>query len=174
MSVSSSNLDKVFLAQRLPLLRTLVRMVKNPSIAEELVQETYLRVARTLSLHKVDHLEPFLFQTGRNLALDHLRHVRMRERTLLEDVPANVLLDVASDAPSPEEGHQAKQLLERLGIALERLTPRQQRIFVLSRLHGCSYNEIAEQLGVSSSTVQKELKLIMAICVGVLSRFEEQ
>ena len=164
--VSSSSLDTVFLAQRLPLLRTLARMVKNPSIAEELVQETYIRVAYTLRQRKIDHLEPFLFQTGRNLALDHLRHLRMRERTLLEDVPASALQEVPSNAPSAEDSRHTEQLLEHLGVALERLSARQQRIFILSRLHGC------EQLDVSQSTVQKELKLIMAICVGVLSRLE--
>ncbi|MFZ5959580.1 RNA polymerase sigma factor [Pseudomonas knackmussii] len=172
--MSSSPLDTVFLAQRTPLLRTLARMVNNPSIAEELVQETYLRVARTLGQRPIEHLEPFLFQTGRNLALDHLRHLRMQSRTLLDDVPVDVLQAVPSGEPSAEDGLHAGQLLERLGSALQRLSPRQQRIFVLSRLHGCGYAEIAEELGVSPSTVQKELKLIMAICIDVLDRLDKQ
>lgn len=171
--MSSSRLDTVFLAQRTPLLRTLARMVGNPSIAEELVQETYLRVARTLGQRRIEHLEPFLFQTGRNLALDHLRHLRMQSRMLLDDVPADVLQAVPSGEPSAEDGLHAEQLLERLGSALQRLSPRQQRIFVRSRLHGCGYLEIAGELGVSPSTVQKELKLIMAICIDVLDRLEE-
>lgn len=171
--MSSSNLDAVFVAQRTSLLRTLARMVKNPSIAEELVQETYLRVARTLLQRPVEHLEPFLFQTGRNLALDHLRHLRMQSRTLMDDVSDEELQAVPSGAPSAEESVHAEQLLERLGSTVERLTPRQQQIFILSRLHGCGYAEIAEQLDVSLSTVQKELKLIMAICIDVLARLEQ-
>ncbi|WP_043308766.1 RNA polymerase sigma factor [Pseudomonas sp. ML96] len=171
--MSSSNLDAVFVAQRTSLLRTLARMVKNPSIAEELVQETYLRVARTLLQRPVEHLEPFLFQTGRNLALDHLRRLRMQSRTLMEDVSDEELQAVPSSAPTVEEGLHAEQLLERLGSTIERLTPRQQQIFILSRLHGCGYAEIAEQLGVSSSTVQKELKLIMAICFDLLARLDQ-
>ncbi len=69
-SVSQSHFNTVFLAQRVTLLRTLQRMVNNPSTAEDLLQETYLRVTRALSEHPVDHLEPFVFQTARNLALD--------------------------------------------------------------------------------------------------------
>jgi RNA polymerase sigma factor (sigma-70 family) len=61
-------------------------------------------------------------------------------------------------------------LLERLNVRLSQLSPRQQQIFILSRLHGHSYLEIAEKLGVSLSTVQKELKLIMTICMGVAGR----
>lgn len=170
--MSSSDLNTVFLAQRTPLLRTLARMVKNPSIAEELVQETYLRVARTLALRPVEHLEPFLFQTGRNLALDHLRHLRMQARTLKEDVSEEELQAVPSSAPTAEESLHAEQLLERLGSTVERLTPRQQQIFILSRLHDCGQAEIAERLGVSPSTVQKELKLIMAICIDALDRLD--
>lgn len=170
--MTTSNLDTVFLAQRTPLLRTLLRMVKNPNVAEDLVQETYLRVATTLRERRVDHLEPFLFQTGRNLALDHLRHTRMKSRTLLDDVPEAVMEAVPTSAPSTEDGLYAQQLLERLGASLAQLSERQQRIFILSRLHGCGHAEIAEQLDVSVSTVQKDLKLIMAICVQTLSRLE--
>lgn len=166
--MSQSRLHHVFLAQRVPLLRTLERMVNNPSTAEDLLQETYLRVTRALDERTVDHLEPFVFQTARNLAIDHLRARRIRSRTLLDDVPQEVIHNVAAAQGSAEDAAHAEQLLNRLNVSLQALSPRQQQIFILSRLNGHSYQQIAEQLGVSPSTVQKELKLIMAICVGVV------
>jgi len=171
--VSQSRFNHVFLAQRVSLLRTLERMVNNHSTAEDLLQETYLRVARALSERAIDHLEPFVFQTARNLALDHLRARRIQSRTMLEDVPLNVVQSIAAPLSSAEDAAHAEQMLERLNISLSQLTPRQQQIFILSRLHGHSYQEIAEQLSVSLSTVQKDLKLIMAICVGVADRLNE-
>ncbi|MFW0757336.1 RNA polymerase sigma factor [Pseudomonas sp. H11T01] len=169
--MSQSHFNHVFLAQRVSLLRTLERMVNNHSTAEDLLQETYLRVTRALSERAIDHLEPFVFQTARNLALDHLRSRRIQARTMLEDVPLDVVQSVAAPLSSAEDAAHAEQLLERLNISLSQLSPRQQQIFILSRLHGHSYLEISEQLSVSLSTVQKELKLIMAICVGVAERF---
>ena len=168
--MSQSHFNQVFLTQRVTLLRTLERMVNNHSTAEDLLQETYLRVTRALNERTVDHLEPFVFQTARNLALDHLRARRIQSRTVIEDVPLEVIEGVASTLSTPEVAHQAAQLLERLSVSLSQLSARQQRIFILSRLHGCSYQEIAEDLDVSLSTVQKELKLIMAICIGVADR----
>ena len=168
--MSQSHFNQVFLTQRVILLRTLQRMVNNPSTAEDLLQETYLRVTRALSERTVEHLEPFVFQTARNLALDHLRSRRIQSRTVLEDVPTEVIESVPSSLSTPEEAHQAAQLLERLSVSLSQLSARQQRIFILSRLHGSSYQEIARELDVSLSTVQKDLKLIMAICVGVADR----
>ncbi|AIS11587.1 RNA polymerase subunit sigma-24 [Pseudomonas chlororaphis subsp. aurantiaca] len=168
--MSQSRFNHVFLTQRVSLLRTLERMVNNPSTAEDLLQETYLRVTRALSERAIDHLEPFVFQTARNLALDHLRARRIQARTLLEDVPLDVVESVAAPLSSAEDAAHAEQLLERLNMSLAQLSPRQQQIFILSRLHGRSYLEIAEKLEVSQSTVQKELKLIMAICIGVAER----
>ena len=170
--MSQSHFNSVFLAQRTTLLRTLQRMVDNPSTAEDLLQETYLRVTRALSERPISHLEPFVFQTARNLALDHLRARRLREHTLLDDVPPEVLYNIAAPGSCAEDAAHAEQLLRRLSSSLAKLSERQQRIFILSRLHGNSYVEIAETLQVSSSTVQKELKLIMAICMGVAERME--
>ncbi|WP_434701135.1 RNA polymerase sigma factor [Pseudomonas sp. D1-36] len=168
--MSQSRFHHVFLAQRTPLLRTLERMVNNPSTAEDLLQETYLRVTRALSERTVDHLEPFVFQTARNLALDHLRARRIQSRALVDDVPLDIVNNVVAPQSSAEDAAHAAQMLERLNVSLQSLSPRQQRIFILSRLHGHSYQDIAQRLGVSLSTVQKELKLIMAICVGVAER----
>jgi RNA polymerase sigma factor (sigma-70 family) len=170
--VSQSHFNSVFIAQRLVLLRTLQRMVDNPSTAEDLLQETYLRVTRALTERPITHLEPFVFQTARNLALDHLRARRLREHTLLEDVPVDVLHNVAAPGSSAEDAADAQRLLHRLSSSLAQLSERQQRIFILNRLHGASHVEIAESLEVSASTVQKELKLIMAICMGVVARLD--
>lgn len=170
--MSQSRFNTVFLAQRLSLLRTLQGMVGNPSTAEDLLQETYLRVTRALGERPVEHLEPFVFQTARNLALDHLRARRVQARTLVDDVPEQILHNVAAPASSSEDAAHAEQLLKHLSVSLGQLSARQQQIFILSRLHGASYMEIAQQLKVSASTVQKELKLIMAICMGVADRLK--
>ena len=110
--MSQSRFNDVFITQRITLLRTLERMVNNHSTAEDLLQETYLRVTRALSERSVEHLEPFVFQTARNLALDHLRARRIQSRTVVEDVPSEVIEGVASPLSTPEEAHQAAQLLD--------------------------------------------------------------
>jgi RNA polymerase sigma factor (sigma-70 family) len=170
--VSQSHFNDVFMAQREVLLRTLQRMVGNHSAAEDLLQETWLRVSRALTERPIDHLEPFVFQTARNLALDHLRAQRLHGRTMIDDVPLAQLESVAAQIGTPEDAAHAHRLIEGLSASLSTLSPRQQKIFTLSRLNGCSYLEIAEQLDVSASTVQKELKLIMAICMGVAARLD--
>jgi DNA-directed RNA polymerase specialized sigma24 family protein len=101
--VSQSRFNDVFITQRITLLRTLERMVNNHSTAEDLLQETYLRVTRALSERAIDHLEPFVFQTARNLALDHLRARRIHSRTMVDDVPLEVVQSVAAPAGNAED-----------------------------------------------------------------------
>lgn len=171
--MTQSLLADVFLTRRTTLLRTLQRLVRSPSTAEDLLQETYLRVNHALSVRTIAHLEPFVFQTARNLALDYLRSRRIQARTFAENATASEIHEVVACESPLEDATHAERLLQSLSASLETLTARQQQIFTLSRLHGASYLEIAARLNVSASTVQKELKLIMAICVGVAARFNE-
>jgi RNA polymerase sigma factor (sigma-70 family) len=171
--VSQLPLNELFTAQRTVLLRTLQRIVDHRPTAEDLLHETWLRVNRVLQQRRIDHLEPFVFQTARNLALDHLRARRTRARTVVDAIPPAELHHISTPASSLDEAAHAARLLERLSRHITCLSPRQQRIFSLNRLHGCTYLEIAEQLDVSASTVQKELKLIMAICIGVAARLDD-
>ncbi len=170
--MSQSHFNDVFLARRTVLLHTLQRMVRNPSTAEDLLQETYLRVTRALGERAIDHIEPFVFKTARNLALDHLRAKRIRSRTIVDGAPIRDTHNVVAAQATLEDTAHANRLLQRLYASLEKLTLRQQKIFTLNRLHGAKYLEIAAQLGISTSTVQKELKLIMATCVGVATRLD--
>jgi RNA polymerase sigma factor (sigma-70 family) len=116
--------------------------------------------------------KPTCFQTARNLALDYLRARRVHARTIIDDAPLSDIHNVVGPDTSLEDAAHANRLLESLSASLETLSPRQQKIFNLSRLHGASYLEIAEQLGVSTSTVQKELKLIMRVCLSVAARLD--
>jgi RNA polymerase sigma factor (sigma-70 family) len=170
--MNHSCFNAVFLAHRSSLLHTLQRMVRNPSTAEDLLHETYLRVSRALDERRVHHLEPFVFRTARNLALDHLRAGRLHERTLADDVPLAIVQRVPTRAGCLADAMHAERLLERLNACVAQLTVRQQRIFSLSRLHGSSHHDIATQLQVSISTVQKELKLVMALCTEVARRLD--
>lgn len=163
--MNPSRLDAVFLRQRLSLLRTLQGLVRNACVAEDLLHETWLRVSRALAERPVEHLEPFVFQTARNLALDHLRAQRRHARVMETELPVHALHSVAEERSSAEDAAYAERLLRRLSTEVAGFTPRQREIFVRNRLHGQPCPAIANELGLSTSTVQKELKHIMLICM---------
>lgn len=167
-------LDAAFIGQRQPLIRCLLRLVGSLAVAEDLVQDTYLRVAAALrdrsGSQPVQHIEPFLYQTARNLALDHLRAQRRHNQVVIGNFSSDDLNYIPAVTPSPETQIRDKELLGHLDSALAGLSKRQQRIVVLSRLQGWEQAEIARHLGVSLSTVQKDLKIALAACLAAFTR----
>lgn len=163
--------DEVFISHRPILQSKLVQIVGNSAIAEELTQESYLRVRQAISQGSdIQHLKGFLFQTGRNLALDHLRHKKRQSLMLVtSDGDDEVSIDdVPSRAPAPEQVVADQRAVQSLVQVLEGMTERQRKVFVLNRVHGWSHARIAAHIGTSESTVQKEVKLVMSICIAQL------
>ena len=154
--MSQSQFNQVFLTQRVTLLRTLQRMVNNPSTAEDLLQETYLRVTRALNERSVEHLEPFVYQTARNLALDHCRRqaVESTYRIYTED---GELPQVAGGCV-PERCLHERQVLDAIDAVLGILPFRTRHAFELYRLGGLTQRDIAQQLGCSATLVNFMLR----------------
>ncbi len=161
-------LDDIFIASRTALFKAVMRLVGNRAIAEELTQESYLLVRNSLSEQRqIEHLRPFLFQTARNLGLDYLRAVKRQSRFLVtpEHDDDDMIANSICENSAPDVIVAGRRSIQSLSDTLQALSERQQQVFILNRLNGWSHARIAEHLAVSESTVQKEVKLVMALCI---------
>lgn len=139
-----------------------------PSIdADDVVQESYLRVWNTVAVRRVRSARAFLFRVARNLALDVIRH----ERAL-----RIVELGSLANLPVLEEGPTASDILSRkekarlLGQALASLPTRCREIVFLHKIKGLSQRAVAERLGLSEKTVANQIGLGVARCEAFLRR----
>lgn len=165
-------LNAIFAAHRRSLLWTVMRIVRDPQTAEDLAQETYLRARKAVESGRVEHLEGFLHQTARNLALDHLRRRRTREAAEVEGLDETFLAAVSADIPSIEQALIEKQTFGAFQTALASLPKRAQTVLVLSRVEEWTNARIADHLGISERTVFNDLKLAMAHCRDALARLD--
>nr|WP_269214139.1 RNA polymerase sigma factor [Brucella pseudogrignonensis] len=163
-------MNAIFQTHRRSLLWSVMRIVRDPQIAEDLAQETYLRARRAIEKGPVEHMEGFLHMTARNLALDHLRRKSSRAQIEAEGLDETVINDVASDIPSIEHAIIERQKLCWFNEALSGLPKRAQTVMLLSRIEEWSNVRIAAHLGVSERTVFNDLKLAMAHCREALAR----
>lgn len=163
-------LSALFIAQRGGLIRMLARVVGCANLAEDLAQETYLRVAKALKARPIEHLQPFLYQTAQYLAFDHLRSQRSKRRFEYQPTDGSQLSEVPTGAPGPESHVQGQQQLHLLQQVLATLPKRQQQILVLHKLHDLSQSEIAQRLQVSLSTVEKDLRHALNACIKATDR----
>ncbi|MEW5422939.1 RNA polymerase sigma factor [Amorphus sp. 3PC139-8] len=163
-------LTDVYLSQRNQLTGRVMRIVRDRQTAEDLAQEAYLRACHALEAGPIEHLEAFLHQTARNLALDYLRRTRSRARFEVVDADDRLTSSVAADTPDPEAVAIDRERLRLFQDELARLPERAQNVLVLSRLEGWTNAHIAEVLGVSQRTVFNDLKLAMTHCREAMQR----
>lgn len=146
-----------------PILSLIVRMVRDPSVAEDLAQETFVKAFRHLRRYDSRHkLSSWLFKIAHNTTLDHLRRKTL-DTVPLEAGPSGepeaesweVL--AAPDTLSPERRAASAELAEFLEQALARLKPSYREILLLRFREGLAYQEIAEVTDVPMGTVKIQL-----------------
>ncbi len=150
-----------------------MRIVRDPQTAEDLAQETYLRAARAAESGPIEHLEAFLYQTARNLALDHLRRHRTRGNVQVDGLNTTEIEKVPANIPTPETVIIERERFHRFRQALSALPERAQTVVMLSRVEGWQNGRIARHLGVSERTVFNDLKLAMVHCRDALQRLDD-
>jgi RNA polymerase sigma-70 factor (ECF subfamily) len=141
------------------LYRFLMRMVHDPATAEDLFQQTWLRVAENARRYDPSRpLEPWLFSIARNAAIDYLR--RVRPESLDETLPSgDAKIDMIAGAqPSAVDVMMGQQRSSRLADALGELTPMYCEVVTLRFEEEMKLDEIAEVLEIPLSTVKTRLR----------------
>jgi RNA polymerase sigma-70 factor (ECF subfamily) len=157
MSPRTFELAGLYTSERERLHRLIYRIVGNRAAAEDVAQDAFVKL-NDRALGPTDH--GLLFRTAQNLALDHLRAQRVRDAYARTALPEQHI----KDQPLPDQVIDARQRLHALFAALEALPPRTQQVFLLNRVDGLSQPQIAKILGLSVSTVEKEIIRALAFC----------
>jgi RNA polymerase sigma-70 factor (ECF subfamily) len=130
----------------------ILRVVRDTGIAEDLVQETFLRVWNRVSGFDAQKgsIGPWLLAVARNRAIDYLRSAGGRERRALEyeetDQPA-LYCDMEKDILTADKARIVKS-------AVARLAPHQRQVIELAYFEGLSQTEMAERMGQPLGTVK--------------------
>lgn len=120
---------------------------------EDIVQECYCRLARLPDVSRIAEPRAYLFTIARNIALEHRRRASVVRLETLSDMADG---QGGIDFLSPDRIVEARQDLSRLQAALETLSDRARRIFIMRKVEGLSQREIAEALGVSETVVEND------------------
>jgi RNA polymerase sigma factor (sigma-70 family) len=153
--------------------RFLARKLDNPSDAAEIAQEAYLRIYRLQQPEKLDNARAFLFQVASNLAVDHLRRRTLHYRFLKSEegqAEEGGATDPNASGASPEKILAARERLALIYATIDELPLKCRQAFLLSRNSGLSYNEIARELEVSVSSVEKYILQALKHCRAALAR----
>jgi RNA polymerase sigma-70 factor (ECF subfamily) len=138
------------------LLRFLERMVRDPAVAEELVQETFLRVHRARARYAADaKFSTWLYTIASNVARNELRRPFRRSHHDSTDAERDgAPLELAAQESPVDEIVNARREGADVEAALQRLPERQRAALWLAAVEGLPYAEVARALETSESSVK--------------------
>ena len=132
------------------------RVVNTRHDAEEVTQDVFLKVHRSLSSFKFESaFKTWLYRVAVNTALNHAKkrsRVTTREVEEVFEDPATVT------QPDATKGLMAEDTEKRLMVLLDQLNPDQRACIVSREIEGMDYQEIAKSLGININTVRSRLK----------------
>jgi RNA polymerase sigma-70 factor (ECF subfamily) len=156
----------VFLRCQRQLLRYLRDLLTRREDAEDVAQETYLKVMGAGGLERSEpRVRAFMFKVATNLAYDRFR--QRRSRGLQDDAELPALPDEAPSADRIVALEQGVSIVER---TLMGLPVRCRQVFLLRVSHEWSYEAIAAHLSVSKRTVAREMQQALEACAQNLKK----
>lgn len=152
--------DEVYAAYNPRLFNFLARLCRRRDVAEDLLEETWLRVVASAPRLRDDtRLAPWLFTIARNLFASYCR-----SRMLDYDVIAGLhLWAVPPPEPSPFEAATANELQKRVEVALATLPGTYREVLLLVSLEGMTPAEAAVVCGVTPETMRQRLSRARAL-----------
>lgn len=142
----------LFYAYKDKLYSFLYKLSGSAEMAEDTVQNIFLSVWQNrATIAEVRNINAFLFRMAQNDAINALRR-QSRKALILAELGRD-----PGQEPDSGEIFAGREIKKALYDALDRLPAQQRRIFELCRLQGLSYDEVANSLGITTSTVRNHL-----------------
>jgi RNA polymerase sigma factor (sigma-70 family) len=169
-STTQTSWHLVFMAARDSMLRMVAGIVP-PKEIEDIVQETYVRICQMDKREPVEQPKSFLMKTAKNLAYDYLKKSETRLADGVEsefefDTDTLVNNQVFDSVASSEEFSYFCEAIRQLPIQCR-------RVFVLKKVYGYSQKEIAKEMNLSESTVEKHIAVGFKRCASYMLGFSQ-
>lgn len=137
------------------------RFIDDYTVAEDLVQDSFVRLWEKREELENISLSSLLFIIVRNNCINYLKHyalIDIHSVDWLENLDGEEQLYNLDFCPDAEMSLLYKELMAQIPQVLEQLPPRSREIFLMSRKQGLKNREIAEKLAISTTAVEKHIK----------------
>jgi RNA polymerase sigma-70 factor (ECF subfamily) len=152
---------EAFVRHESALKRFIARFMRNAADVEDIAQEAFLRAYSAEQGKPIEQPKSFLFRIAKHVALTELSQ---KSRQITDRIEGFDDLSVVGTEASIEDEVEARQTLGLHCEAVARLPPQCRHVYLLRKVHGMSHKEIAEQLGIAVSTVEKHLIKGVELC----------
>jgi RNA polymerase sigma-70 factor (ECF subfamily) len=152
---------QAYLRHEASLKRFIGRFMRNAPDIDDIAQDTFLRAFAVERSRPIEQPKSFLFRIAKHAALSQLSRKSRLVTDSIEDTDESGTVYPESSA---EEEFSASQILGLHCEAVDELTPQCRHVYVLRKVDGLSHKEIAVELGIAVSTVEKHLLKAVEFC----------
>lgn len=147
--------ERLYAATRAKLYGVVLRILRRHDLADEVMQETYLKIWNSAGQFNPALASPITWMVtiARNRAIDI---VRKRSEASLEEEPE--AMDVAADTPNPLAAREMSEELKRLLACVGHLEPERQKLVLLAYYNGLSREQLATRLNKPVNTIKTWLR----------------
>ena len=160
--------DELYQAYNAPIYNYILRLIHEPGVAEELLQEVFLAAWQGAARFRQEaNVKTWLLHIAHNQTVSWLRRVQQVS-------PLDELTNLADDGEPIEEQIVQTWQLDQVRAALDQISPKHRAVIELAFVHALSYAEIAEVLDCPLGTVKSRISYALRSLNGVLKRMEIQ
>lgn len=155
-----TRLIKLYLQKRPKLLRFLLVRFRDDTIAEDVLQNVYIKLKKASFDQPIHNDEGFLVRLTNNAALDYLKQSarrKSRDHTWSELRTQSIGGEPIHDQPEADRVVDGRKKVTRLAGLIQQLPPKCREVFIAHKLRGVSYSDIAQNMGISRSMVEKHM-----------------
>ena len=159
--------ERLYVATRAKLYGVVLRILRRQDLAEEVIQETYVRIWKGAGQFNPGLASPITWMAtiARNRAIDLMRK---KSETLIEEEPSE--MEAVADSPDPLARREMTEELKRLLECIGRLDPERQKLVLLAYYNGWSREQLAAKFEAPANTIKTWLRrsiLEIRECLGI-------
>jgi RNA polymerase sigma factor (sigma-70 family) len=156
----AERITRLFRDHNQALIRFLALRLRSQQEAREVAQEAYVRLLQLGRPGAVSFLRALLFKIAANLAVDRIRH----EQTVRRCAREGSLTEEWALPPTPERAAHSAQELQLVQRLIDELPPKCRQAFLLHRLQGLAFPEVARRMGLGERMVRTYVVRAVLYC----------
>ena len=164
-SINDRNFEEIYLNYFPRLLRFAQEYVLNKEDAENIIQDVFMTLWERRNDLKIHiSLASYMFILIKNRCIDHLRrikHAELGKRQMQENFTNELQMKLYSLEALNQSSISDSDIEQLIISAIDSLPPKCREIFILSKINGKKYREIAAQLCISESTVENQMSIAL-------------
>jgi RNA polymerase sigma-70 factor, ECF subfamily len=174
---------KLVRRHKTPVYNFILRSVRSREVAEDLVQDVFVKVVQNAAEFKHEaRFSTWAYTIARNVCIDHLRKAALRRHPSLDQAANNNGEDGPTLGERIADAHFASavdrvaigtELGQRITRAVEELPPEQREVFLLREVANVPFKEIAEIVGVPENTTKSRMRYALERLQQALAEYED-